>query len=269
MPNIFKGFLKPAVNQYVFQDVDEIEIEPDPPEVSEESAEAVDEPAEPATPEAEEESNAASFITFAKVQADEILADARRQADSLLEECRKRGEEEAQKAREEAHDEGYRQGYAEGLRKAEVEAEAKLTEQREQQTQQVQAFLEQASLAKDEMLQQTQQELLDLSVAIAEKVIHVSLKSSRSVIARMIQVATEKLKRREWVHIYVGGCAAKDLSQITPELVSALSGLSEHIKIIPMPEDESGTCVIEMPDSIIDASVSAQLQNIKGIISER
>ena len=72
-------------------------------------------------------------------------------------------------------------------------------------------------------------------LAVAEKIIHVSLKSSREVVARMIQMATEKLKRREWVHIYVGGCEARELAQITPELTASLAGLSDHIKLIPWP----------------------------------
>ena len=33
-----------------------------------------------------------------------------------------------------------------------------------------------------------------------------------------------------------------------------------------MADDESGTCIIEMPDEIIDASVSTQLDNIKDIL---
>lgn len=98
--------------------------------------------------------------------------------------------------------------------------------------------------------------------------IHVSLNSSSEVVARMIQVATEKLKRREWVHIYVGGCAAKEVSAITPELMTALAGLSDHIKIIPLSDDEAGTCIIEMPDEIIDASASTQLKNIRDLIHE-
>ena len=35
-----------------------------------------------------------------------------------------------------------------------------------------------------------------------------------------------------------------------------------------MPEDESGTCILEMPDEIIDASVSTQLQNIRDLVGE-
>ena len=132
----------------------------------------------------------------------------------------------------------------------------------------MQQFLEQAQEAREEMLQKTRDELLDLTVAIAEKVIHISLKSSLDVIGRMIQMATEKLRRREWVHIYVGGYSTRELSQITPELTMALSGISDHIKITPMPEDERGACIIEMPDAIIDASASTQLQNIREILGQ-
>ena len=122
--------------------------------------------------------------------------------------------------------------------------------------------------SREELLRETRGELCELSLAIAEKVIHVSLNSSSEVVARMIQVATEKLKRREWVHIYVGGCTAKEVSAITPELMTALAGLSDHIKIIPLSDDEAGTCIIEMPDEIIDASASTQLKNIRDLIHE-
>lgn len=271
MPNIFKSFLKPTVSQYIFPDMDEVIVEP--PEEEEDQAtpkEPAETPAEEAAAPEEEkaQSEASSVISFAKVQADEIVAEAKRQGEAILEEYRKRAEEEAAQAREDARAEGYRQGYGEGLRKAHVEGQSKLEEQTRQQAQELKAFLEQASTAREEMLEETREELRDLSIAIAEKVIHVSLKSSQGVIARMIQVATEKLKRREWVHIYVGGFGAKELAQITPELMHALAGLSEHIKIIPMQEDESGTCIIEMPDEIIDASASTQLQNIRELLSQ-
>lgn len=52
-----------------------------------------------------------------------------------------------------------------------------------------------------------------------------------------------------------------------PELTTALAGLSEHIKIIPMSDDELGACIIEMPDEIIDASASTQLNNIRDVLS--
>ena len=52
--------------------------------------------------------------------------------------------------------------------------------------------------------------------------------------------------------------------QLTPQFVAA--GLSDHIKLIPMADDELGTLIIEMPDEIIDASASTQMNNIRDVL---
>lgn len=273
MPNIFKSFWKSSdersVDQYIFPQVEDIPVEADPePEDDTAVTEYDGDDQTPEPEEDEEQANAASVISFAKVQADEIVAAARREAEAMLEQHRRDMEEEALRVRQEAHDDGYRQGYAEGIQQARLEGQQQMEQFLQEQAHQVQQFLEQAQEAREEMLQKTRDELLDLTVAIAEKVIHISLKSSLDVIGRMIQMATEKLRRREWVHIYVGGYSTRELSQITPELTMALSGISDHIKITPMPEDERGACIIEMPDAIIDASASTQLQNIREILGQ-
>lgn len=277
LPNIFKNFLHPPITSYIFPDIDKLEVDDEQPQEdvppSDEDREdalldeELQEQEEPDGELAAQLREAKEKISFAEIQAQKIVEDAQQQAEALLEEYRKKAEEEAQQARQQAHEDGYRQGYMDGMQKAEIEGRAKLQEQLEKQAEEVRSFLEKASMAKDEMLEQTKSDMCDLSIAVAEKIIHVSLKSSQEVIARMIQMATEKLKRREWVHIYVGGCDAKQLAQITPELNSALAGLSEHVKIIPMANDETGTCIIEMPDAIIDASVSTQVSNIREMLN--
>ena len=102
MPNIFKSFLRPAVNNYIFPDAESIQMEEPEPE---EPAEPMEEPApageDTQRPSGEEErQNAASVISFAKVQADQIVADAHRQAEELMEEGRRKLQEEAETARE-------------------------------------------------------------------------------------------------------------------------------------------------------------------------
>lgn len=39
------------------------------------------------------------------------------------------------------------------------------------------------------------------------------------------------------------------------------------MKIIMMENSEEGTCIIELPDEIVDASVSTQLENIKDVLN--
>ena len=269
MPNILKYFLRSQVNDYQFPQVDEIVIEPEAqpePEVEEEKASPPVPEEDDKTPGPDAAQGAAAMFSYARIQADEIVAQAKRQGEALLEEYRQRAEEEAQQVREDAQQEGFRQGYADGLVKAQAESRAQLEQQQRQQAEEVKRFLDQATQAKENLLTQAQSDLCDLSIAVAEKVIHVSLKSSRDVILRMVQMATERLRRREWVRIYIGGCDSQALAQIAPELTASLASLSNHIKLIPMADDESGTCIIEMPDEIIDASVSTQLDNLKDIL---
>ena len=270
MPNILKHFFG-SVNDYVFPEAEDLSVEDPPVQETEPEPEAEAPPAEEdaAPEEATEEdpgAGAAALFSYARVQADEIVAQARQEGEALLEQYRKQAEQEAQEARETARQEGYRQGYADGMKKAQVEGAAAMESQRREEQQEVRTFLEEATRAREDLMEKVQGELCDLSIAVAEKIIHISLKSSREVIVRMIQMATERLKRREWVRIYVGGCDAKELAQIAPELTASLTGLSDHIKLIPLADDESGTCIIEMPDEIIDASVSTQIHNLRDIL---
>lgn len=265
MPNIWKSFLRPKADPYRFPDAEEL-VEEEP----EQEPEPEPEPEEPQAPPADEEADSGvpDVISFAQVQAEKILADARRQAEELKTQALTQAQAEIDQAKAEGRDDGYRQGYQDGLGQARVEVQNQVREQQARDAERVEEFLQSADRAREEMLRQTRAELCDLSIAVAEKIIHVSLKSSREVIERMIQVAAEKLKRREWVHIYIGGVDARTAAQIAPGLTASLAGLSDHIKIIPMPEDESGTCILEMPDEIIDASVSTQLQNIRDLVGE-
>ena len=270
MPNILKHFIG-SVNDYVFPEAENISVD-DPP-APEEKQEPETEDSQPETDSGTEEApaedagaGAAALFSYARVQADEIVAQARREGEALLEQSRAQAEQEAREVRETARQEGYRQGYADGMKKAQVEGAAAMEDQRREEQQEVRTFLEEATRAREDLMEKTRDELCDLSIAVAEKIIHISLKSSREVIARMIQMATDRLKRREWVRIYVGGCDARELAEITPELTAVLAGLSDHIKLIPLADDESGTCIIEMPDEIIDASVSTQIQNLRDIL---
>ena len=281
--NVLKNFIRPQAEPYLFpenlQDETPVAARTNPEEDLRESfldelfvdgAARAGDPAEKGGPEeperAEEPSAAAKRIQFAQVQAEAILAAAGAEAEQLKAAAQAQARFQADKIREDARQEGYRAGYAEGM----AGAEQDLAERREAQAakleQQLQTFLENVALAQDELMEDAKTDMRDLAVAVAEKVVRISLKSSSGVIAKMIQDATEKMKKREWVHIYVSGCDAKGLAQITPRLTRALSGLSEHIRIIPVAEEENGTCIIETPDAIIDASASTQMANIRAML---
>lgn len=253
--------MKPKVEQYQFPNTMDFSEEEDIKE------DAASEDQEEEMPEAEETAEDTP-LSYAEAQARALLEQADAEAEKIKENARLEAAKELEQIREGARSEGFREGYAEGLAKGMEEGRKGCEEQAKGLASEVKQFLEQASVLREELLDKTQDDMRDLAIAIAEKVIRVSLKSSSGVIGRMIQGATEKLKRREWVHIYVSSCDHKELVAIAPQLTTALGALSDHIKIVPMSEEEEGTCIIETPDTIIDASVSTQVSNIRSILED-
>ena len=274
MPNVWKFISRPKAEPYRFPEAEELmprtaEPVPEPPPPGEAAeAETVPEP-EIAEPEAKEPQDP---VSFAQIQADQILQDAERRAAEILETARREAREQSEAILEESRRAGLEAGRAEGVALGVQQALEEGRQERERQAQaqaaEVVRFLERAGQAMDRQMDDNVEELRDLALAIAEKVVSVSLKSSSEVICRMIQAAIDKRKRREWVHIYIAECDAKQLVKLPQSLVSALSALSGRVRIIPMADDEAGTCIIEMPDEIIDASAATQLNNIRSLLSD-
>ena len=220
----------------------------------------------------EEPSENTDTLRYAQVQADRLLRDAKRQAEAIREQAEREAEQQLAELREQARKEGYDAGFSEGEKdgaaKAEEEGRQRYQERCDALSAEVSRFLERANNALDQQMERNVDEMRDLAIAVAEKVVSVSLKSSSEVIGKMIHTAIDKRKRREWVRIYLAECDAKRLQPISPPLAAALASLSDQVRIVPVADDESGTCIIEMPDEIIDASASTQLSNIRGIVAD-
>ncbi len=260
--------MRPKAIEYVFPDVGDLNldgtVEPPAPEESEESVQQ--EPGE-AQAQAAEAKPEPGPIDYAELQAKKIIEDAQLEAEEYKAQARMEFEKELDGLRQDAREEGYSQGFSEGMLEARREAMAECEKQAAEQAKTVKKFLEDASKERIELIEQSKEELKDLALAIAEKVIRVSLRSSSDILLRMIESATDKHKRCEWAHIYIADCDTKVMALTIPELASALSHVSDRVRIIPMADDESGTCIIELPDEIIDASVSTQLDAIRGVMS--
>jgi flagellar assembly protein FliH len=281
LPSILKYFMKPKAEEYELPDEEQLvsqleemirlkENVPSDDAADEKPAEQAKEAhaakAEEQEQEIQEPAGGSFEQALSLAQADELIRNARAQAEHIIEEAKQAAEAEVARIHQQASEEGYNQGYVEGQRKGEEEASAATRKAAQESVEAVRRFLTQANNMRDEKIDKLSGELLDVAVAVA--VIHVSLKSSEEIIKRMIIAATEKMKRREWVQIYVADCDVKGVAQSDPSLTAALSCLSDHIKIVPMRDAETGTCIVEMPDEIIDASASTQLENIRSVIHE-
>ena len=275
MPRIFKSFFGSIADDYVFRPASELEVEDKPPEEPERPEAAAESAAPPDAPDGSVEREDAPPVeptpetdplAFARVQAEAILADAEREAEEYKERLREELSAEAEAAKREAREEGYSRGYAEGMAQAMQEGKEECERMALEQVKAIESLLEAAARARDKMLDDSREELKNLAVAVAEKVIHISLKNSSDIILRMVDAATDTHKRCEWAHIYLADCDVGGKAYTVPELTSALSHIADRVRVIPMPEEESGTCIVEMPDVIYDASVSTQLETIKEVL---
>lgn len=204
-------------------------------------------------------------------EAEEYSENLRKSAREYSEKLHAEAEEEARAIREEAREsgrrEGYDTGYEEGQRKALEDHAEKMNRITGEFQAEIKSVMESVTQEKNKTLDRYMDDLKKLTLTIAEKVIQTSLKSSGEVIKRMIVSAAGKLKKTQWVKIYVSQTDAGLMLQGDVGLLNELSHISGNIKIITMDHAEDGSCIIELPEEIIDVGVNTQLENIKGILN--
>ena len=275
MLNILKYFQQPTVEEYEFQDAGQI---PDTP-VRAEVIHVADQERQ-GQEEAPAPHKASAFTQnlqeAAERDAEQIVEQAKEQAAVLMETARAAANREAEALYEQMREKGYEEGFAEGREEGRKAGEEQaLAENREQIRKReekilddVERFFRDAADQRDMMFARSQDEMRDLALTVAEKIIRISLQSSSEIVARMVQNATEKLKRREWVRVYIPKGDAQRYVQADPELAASLASLSDQVKIVGVETDDPGACIVELPDEIIDASASTQLDNIRELLQD-
>jgi len=144
---------------------------------------------------------------------------------------------------------GYAQGERAGLEAGGKRAEAML--RRLAQT------LEELSGLRDNMVRQTERELVQLSVAIARRILQREMSVDPELTAALAHIALERL----------GGAAPAtvrlhpdDYTIVTAGQVTPLSG--RQVEILPDPSVSRGGCLVESEFGYINASVDAQVDEI-------
>lgn len=82
----------------------------------------------------------------------------------------------------------------------------------------------------------------------------------------MIASAAGELEKKEWAKVYVSKHDMDVMIEGDVEFLNTLSDLSSNVKIIKMENEEQGTCILELPDEIVDLSVNTQMANIRELL---
>ncbi len=207
-------------------------------------------------------------IRRANEEAANLLKGAESRANKLISEARDEAESIKLLAKQQGFEQGFSEGSEQGFNKAIADASAQLEKDSVAFLAELDRVLTDLNVKKQELLEEHISDMQELAVTVAEKVIGVSLRSSGKVIEKMILSVTENLSQQEWVKIYLSSTEAELLLDGDPEVFDYLSRLSEHIKVVVMDEAPEGTCIIEMPDETVDASVGVQIANIKEMMRQ-
>jgi len=191
----------------------------------------------------------------AEIEAEKIINEAKEKAAEIENEVRQSLEGERKKAREEGREEGRQEGYDEG--KTEVE----------RLVQRTQVMLERAQNKRVEILNETEQEIIDLVLLIARKVIKTISENQRDVIVSNVIQSLRKIKGKGSVIIRVNMVDLQMATDHKDEFIKLVEG-ANSIQVVEDSTVDSGGCIIETDFGEIDARISSQLAELENKILE-
>ncbi len=191
----------------------------------------------------------------AEDEGERIIAEAKKEA-AAVEAAAQASFGEAQAAAEKrGFDAGREAGFAEGRAEAE-----RLVER-------IHTVLERAQDKRAEILAETEQQLVDLVLLIARKVIKVISENQRNVVVSNVVQALRKVKGRGDVVIRVNIDDIKLTTEHTKDFIRLLEGV-KNMSVVEDSSVDRGGCVIETDFGEIDARISSQLSELEQKILE-
>ncbi|MEH7336028.1 FliH/SctL family protein [Neobacillus drentensis] len=197
----------------------------------------------------------------AEQQAEAILLKVREQillekeeAEAELEQWKRAEQEKVLAELAEVKRQGFKEGYDEGMGKAEIDYFSKI--------QLAEEVLEKAYKEKKEIIKESEPFIIELSLQMAEKVIHKELETKPDVLIHMIKQSLFYSNERSMISICVSPDDFTFVQNQRNQLLESLEGQVE-VKILPEHSIEKGGCVIRTSYGSIDARIDVQLKEIK------
>ena len=188
-------------------------------------------------------------------EADKLIAEAQEKVKQIESDSRAAFEDARKEAEQQGRAVGREAGYKEG--KAEVE----------RLIQRTQTVLERAQNKRAEILEETEQEIINLVLLIARKVIKVISENQRNVIISNVVQALRKVKGRGNIVIRVNISDLKLASEHIKDFINHVEG-AKSLQIVEDTSIDEGGCIIDTDFGEIDARIASQLAELEAKILE-
>ena len=165
---------------------------------------------------------------------------------------------EAEQIRAAAHDEGHAAGHAAGMAAAQAQVASLI------------AALEAAALhidaIHDDFLRIAEARAVDLSLALAEKVIGAVLDVRPELVVEVATGALRRAAERDHVVVLVNPDDLAVVRDSAPELSAALGGI-RRLEIVPERGVVRGGCLVQTAEGEIDATLQVQLDRAREVLT--
>jgi flagellar assembly protein FliH len=194
------------------------------------------------------------YIEQISAQAKQILLDARAEADQLRAE-----------AQEQGHAQGLAAGHEEGLKDQQKaiadKADELSTERLNAALPTIQAAVDALNTERNRWLTTWQNTAIQLSVAIAEKLLHAELKQRPELVQESVREALELAAGNPQIKLRLNPDDADHLGDWCDELVATVS-TAGTAEVVADPHVTPGGCVVDTKHGQVDARIETKLARI-------
>ena len=199
--------------------------------------------------------SAAVIKADAEKEARAIIEKAQAEAAEIVNEANNQRARIEDGARQDGFDKGYKEGYDKGV--GEVE---RLVER-------MHKILESVMLRREEILQETESQIVELVILMARKVVKILSENQKNVVMANTMAALKKVKTRGTVTLRVNLEDVKLSSEHANEFIQHVEKV-EGINVLEDSSVEKGGCIVETDFGSIDARISSQITELENKILE-
>ena len=191
----------------------------------------------------------------ARRQSEDIIKDARSRAEEIIKEAEARKNDIQQAAHKEGFDKGFEEAYEKGH------------EELDRIKGRLEKILGETINKRNEIIESSEKQLINISIAVAKKVVKAITESDQAVILRNVTEALRKVKGRAQVTIRVNINDLELTTRHKDDFYRMLDNI-ENVNVLEDPNIEQGGCIIETDFGDIDARIATQMNEIETAIKK-
>ena len=200
---------------------------------------------------AETDAKAQQILDSAQNQSQVVIQTANTEAERIIQNARNKAQQEYEAIKKQAYEEGFKQGEQDGLYKFQNDAQEGLKS--------LDTLASSSFDMKKNIIDSASQDIVDLVVAIADKVCH--QKFDNKVLYRITLDAIKQLNDKENITIIVNPELVENINKLVPSFRGEFPTL-QNLRIVEDNSLSSDGVIVETPDIRLDSRVSSQIAEI-------